>query len=451
MIIQRFALLLCCLVFGASVSAQTGSVQRNSDPSTTPQLTVTLSDGPYIVGQPILLELKILVPTWMPKAPVYPSFEQPGLLLRMPKRATHPVSETIKGQTWSGTIRRYQIYPLEPTRFRIPAQRVLLTFADAYAQPMQETLLVDEISFQAVLPEAAKRLNSPVIVATGFTLEQTWSGDTELDVGAVLTRRVIGRINGTTAILIPALIPESAPALVGDVSGRPIAPLVLQAYPKDPVVSAQEDSGPLSGRRQEEVTYLVKSAGPITLPPITIEWFNLTSNSVETLRVEGFQGQVPEPPSVPPSPTVVLAVVTLGLVSLLCSWAVSHKFRPKIQHFLLAQQSRWRNSEYYARRAVRKAISAHDLAGVVTHFKTWQGHFPKTSTTKFDEFDVSLTRLGRREYGPSDLVEKSNPMKAPEHYCEWRKIAEHFTALCKQATSQGFRIADARPLPNLNP
>ena len=307
MIIRIIALWLSCLVFGFSVSAQTGSVQPSPDPFTTPRLSVTLSDGPYIVGQPILLELKILVPTWMPKAPVYPSFEQPGLLLRMPKRATHPVSETIRGQTWSGTIRRYQIYPLEPSRFDIPVQRVLVTFADKNAQPVQANLLVDEISFQVILPEAAKRLKPPVIVATGFTLEQTWSSGTELEVGGALTSRVIGRINGTTAILIPALIPELAPALVSDVSGTPVAPTVLQAYPKDPVVSAQYERDLLSGRREEEVTYLVQNAGPISLPPIIIEWFNLSSNSVETLRLDGFQGRVPEPSAVPPSLAEVLA------------------------------------------------------------------------------------------------------------------------------------------------
>lgn len=451
MIIQRFALLLCCLVFGASVSAQTASVQRSSDPSTTPQLTVTLSDGPYIVGQPILLELKILVPTWMPKAPVYPSFEQPGLLLRMPKRATHPVSETIRGQTWSGTIRRYQIYPLEPSRFDIPVQRVLVNFADQNAQPVQKSLLVDEISFQVILPETAKRLKPPVIVATGFTLEQTWSSDTELEVGGALTRRVIGRINGTTAILIPALIPESAPALVGDVSGRPIAPLVLQAYPKDPVVSAQYERDLLSGRREEEVTYLVQNTGPIILPPITIEWFNLSSNSVETAHVEGFQGQVQYPPAVPASPVAVLTLIALVLASLFCLRVADLKLRPRLQQALLVQKNRWRKSELYARRAVKKAISARDLTGVITHFESWQAHFPKTATTKPDEFDVFLARLGRKQYGPVNSVASTPPLQVPEQCSEWGSIARHFKILNRQVASQRLLVKDARLLPDLNP
>ena len=451
MILRVIVLALGCFVFGWPLLAQS-----ETNAGITPRLSVSLSEGPYIVGQPILLEVKILVPTWMPKAPVYPSFEQPGLLLRRPKRATHPVSETISGKTWSGTIRRYQIYPLEPSRFRIPPQSILVTFADNTAQPVQETLPIDEISFQVVLPRAARSLKPPVIVASGFTLEQTWSGETGLDVGKALTRKVIARIDGTTAILIPALIPALFPepssnATSDKSSEKPLIQPSVKAYPKDPVINAQDGSDFLSGSRQEEVTYLVQGAGPIALPPIKIEWFNLTKNSIETVRVDGFQGLIIAPPETPTSPTKVMIFIALILTCLLCLWGLFRKTRPRILKVMQAGKSRWRASEYYARRAVHQAISSRDLAELITHYKTWQTHHPEVSKNTFETFDLSLSRLGRLKYGPSRTTRRSDQIEAQEQHSEWSTIALDFKVLSRLIDSQSQRGVDARALPDLNP
>jgi len=70
-----------------------------------PRLEVDLPEGEVIVGQPITLRLKLLVPTWMPKPPVWPTLEVPSLLVRLPERSSTPISETIDGETWSGISR----------------------------------------------------------------------------------------------------------------------------------------------------------------------------------------------------------------------------------------------------------------------------------------------------------------------------------------------------------
>jgi hypothetical protein len=78
-----------------------------------PQLTIDLPQGEIIVGQPMALSLKLLVPTWMPKPPVWPNFEVPSLLVRLPEGASTSISESIEGETWAGISRTYQLYPLE--------------------------------------------------------------------------------------------------------------------------------------------------------------------------------------------------------------------------------------------------------------------------------------------------------------------------------------------------
>ena len=203
MIMRSLFFVLLFVSVGLSATAQ-----EDPNAAETLQLSVTLSDGPYFVGQPITLQVKILVPTWMPTPPVYPSFEQPNLLVRLPERSTHPVSETVQGDTWSGTSRTYRIYPLEPGDFQIPTQSLLITYADASSQPVQTEQTLNPIAFTVELPKGAQAMSPPVILATGFTLEQELASAGELAVGDALVRRVSAQIDGTTAILIPALIPD---------------------------------------------------------------------------------------------------------------------------------------------------------------------------------------------------------------------------------------------------
>ena len=67
-----------------------------------PVLRVAIEETETIPGQPINLRMTVLVPTFMPKPPVWPSFEAPNLLVRIPPRGGGPTSERIGGQTWSG-------------------------------------------------------------------------------------------------------------------------------------------------------------------------------------------------------------------------------------------------------------------------------------------------------------------------------------------------------------
>ena len=97
---------------------------------TGPQVTVTPPEGDIIVGQPVTLRITVLVPTWMPKPPVYPSIEVPDLLVRLPERATTPTSQKVEGETWSGTTRGYRLYPLARGTYEIPGQDMIVTWAD---------------------------------------------------------------------------------------------------------------------------------------------------------------------------------------------------------------------------------------------------------------------------------------------------------------------------------
>lgn len=441
MIVMRFLSALVCLVFGFQMTAQeqpAGGAQ--------PRLQVTLSDAPFVVGQPITLQVKILVPTWMSKPPLYQNFEQPGLLVRLPEKSTHPISETVSGQTWSGTSRRYMIYPLEPARYRIPEQTISLTYADENAQPMQADLTIGPMEINAVLPDGARDMTAPVIVAMGFSLEQELAGTEQMAVGDTITRQVMAQIDGTTAVLIPALTP-AAIETANDQDPNSLS--AMRAYPKDPIVSESEDSGVLSGSRTEEVTYLAHSAGAVTLPSIEIDWFNLKTKTIETVRLAGIPVQIAPPPSPPFDHRQVIRLVLMGLLSLgLLAW-LALKFRPKLQLGIVSLRNRWRGSERYARRAVKRAIRARDLTCLMNQLVLWRQHHPGINAQEMQSYNEALARLGQKYYGSNAAKSVGQTATQVEADQEWNGVARHFKILCVNAKKHPRHAAMA--LPEINP
>ena len=77
-----------------------------------PQVAVTLDpEGPVTVGTPMSVTVTVLVPTYMPEPPDWPDLQIADAIARLPERATHPVTEPVGGESWSGIARRYEIVP----------------------------------------------------------------------------------------------------------------------------------------------------------------------------------------------------------------------------------------------------------------------------------------------------------------------------------------------------
>lgn len=265
------------------------------------------------------------------------------MLVRLPERASTPVSETIKGETWSGISRAYRLYPLEVGRYEIPAQKLIVTYADpGNPNPIVAELTLQSIRFNAALPKGAEGLNPP-IVAKGLTLEQQVTGGPDLMVGDAVTRSITISIEGTTPILLPDLMP----ALVLNTTPAPLRP-----YPKEPVVTETETRGVLSGKRTESTTYVAQAGGELTLAPISLSWFNLDSGQVETIEVDKIMLSITAPPPPPPGISDYARWMAIALTGIGAIWAIMRLIRPQVRHLLTRATEAWHASESYAHRRV---------------------------------------------------------------------------------------------------
>jgi len=252
-------------------------------------------------------------------------------------------------------------------------------------------------------------------------------------VGDAVTRSITITIDGTTPILLPAVMPE----LTSDA-----APAPLRAYPKEPVVTENEQRGILSGARTETTTYVAQGGGDLTLDSVSIDWFNLDSGQVETVELGGFTLSITAPP--PPLPGVldyarwaVIALAGLGLI-----WGFTRLIWPRLRRLLTRTVAAWHGSERYAHRRVLRAIRAQDLNATLAALGQWAGFYRDVDLLSQNVVSEALAQVGASKYGKESAHAESTG---------WANIARSYSKL-RTGTKKRQQIQRARDtLPDLNP
>ncbi len=378
--LTRLALLVA-LAFASPALAQDAP-----SPAVQPRVTAELTPETAVVGQPLVLRIKVLVPTWLPKPPVFPSLDAPNVIVRLPERASGPVSERVDGETWSGVSRAYRIYPMLPGDVTMPAQEITITYADPdTVQPVTYTAQLDPIRFTATVPSGAEGLD-PLVIAEKVMLEQEIDApDGVMAQGDAASRKVTATITGTSPLFLPELIS----AIDGEAA---------RAYPSDPATQESEDRGTLSGSRTESVSYVAQYGGSVDLPAITLDWFNISSGQVETAQLEGITLTVDAPaPAKEPAITPRQVAVLIGALILvwLAVWGFRKYLLPPLKRLVVQRKASWEGSEPFAAWRVRRAIGNHDLAATHSALQVWSDRCPGTAAP---ELDAALAGIGAESY-----------------------------------------------------
>lgn len=354
-----------------------------------PVLRMELEKFAAIPGQPIVLRLSLLVPTWLPKPPVFPSLEVANVMVRLPARGSSPISERIDGDTWSGVTRAYRVYPMIPGRFRIPARSISITYADPRTRsPVTVELRTEELAFEATVPPGAEDLD-PFIAAEALTLEQTIEGDPEsLEPGDAFTRRVTAQVKGTSPLFLPPLI-------------SPLTASSIESYPQEPLVEESEERGILSGRRVERVTYVAEAGGHHVVPPIGLRWFNMSSGRVEFAEVSGFEvvsrGPLPVTPRTFDWRAAVPWIFGSALVLVLAG-AILARLRPQLAAWYRLRFDAYFASETFAFKQATTALRARNFGETQRAVGLWSSRLRPLAGAQDAGLSDALAGLGAALY-----------------------------------------------------
>lgn len=232
-----------------------------------PVVRLTLEQERISVGESAALRLTLLVPTWQPKPPVYPSFEVPNGITRLPADSSYPTTERIDGETWSGIVRRYEFFPLLAADYRLGGGTIRVSWANPGAEAFVADVSVPEVTLEARVPEGATHLD-PFLAGTELRFTRTVAGTTAgLQVGDALVVEYEATLQGMPALFLPPLAPEiQAPE--------------LKSYADEPVST----DGPPAVRR-ERITLIPEKSGVFELPAQRLTWWNTTREEVVVTEV----------------------------------------------------------------------------------------------------------------------------------------------------------------------
>jgi len=423
---MRLLLLLLCVAAPGLAFAQ-----QVPDPAR-PILRTILEQETAVPGQSMALTVTVLTPTWFTKPPVFPSFEVPNAMTRLPPRASSPVSERIGGETWSGVTRTYNLYPMISGRFQMAAQPIIITYADPETRkPVTLELWTDEVEFRGVRPTGTENLD-PFIAARELTFVQEIKGEPEnLDAGDAFTRTVKIQLEGTSPMVLPPLIP------ITEITG-------LRAYAKEPVVTETMENGILSGERVESVTYVAEASVQFAAPPIYLSWYNLATNKIETSNVDGFsilaRGPVPKQPSFDWR-TIAPRIIYFAAFLMLFAWA-GIRLLPRINEWRVNRRKIYRASERYAFDQALLAMRRRNLSRTSQGVDAWLSRLGNAPVRMPEVLSDALSELGSICYGHS---QKEPPLKA------WAKAIQALRS-ARQSYLQEKRAELLKSsLPQLNP
>ncbi|WP_110656535.1 BatD family protein [Salinicola halimionae] len=471
----RGCLRLACLFFALGV-APTASAQSQTTPTLAqplaPQVTATLDPTRVAPGETAQLRVTVLVPTFMPRPVEFPALDQPNLRVQLPERATMPVSRRVDGRTWAGVSRRYQLTPMAAGDFTLGQGALEITFQDPETgEAITRKQTLEQQTLIAAVPEAAAGL-SPYIAGTSLTLAQRiWvtrasaseaesarneadsdetnstatgadaaktaetldrSGEEpiSLAIGDSLQREIVATLEGGSALLLPSL-------------GQTVPVANMDFHATSPIVTETQNGG----SRTEHLTYIAQHGGLVTLPDITVRWYDLknrrivsTSEAGMTIAIEG----APSPSAA--SGQSLLQYGKLGIAIVLLGVVVGSGWRwlwPFWKRARRQRRLRRERSGIAALRRLERQVRARRYAESLSAWQELLRKAPRLPDSCYREVTRCLAVLGRERYAAKSIPNQPSPNQ-PD--ASWRAL--------QQAVPRVADLRQARgepPLPPLNP
>jgi hypothetical protein len=417
------------IVFGLLLSTPALSQQ-------VPIVRVDVEPEVVAVGEMARLRITVLVPTWFSTAPSYPTFELPNLITRLPPNSSWSTSERIGGETWSGIVRDYQVYPLLGANYHMAGETITVSYANPGNEPVMVDIALPDIDIRGQVPVGAESLD-PYIASDDLQLRREIDGRLDsLKAGDALVVRYIAEIQGMSALFLPPLVSHTSSAGLSMYADAPLL--------EEPLAQDGDAGGAGVARRTEKVTWVFKYGGEFTLPGATLDWWNTQTGEVETATV------APQVVSVTgPGPAALdndsLAKtnwrpITLGLLGLGLLGLLWRRWEPRLIQRLRSQRVAHRQSEQFAFRLLRKAIRQRQPRAIHHALLVWLERLvPGIDARQFagDYGDaalaVSVDTLSATVYANSeqdfDITELYQGLVAARRNCNKSRSAQGRSAL----------------------
>lgn len=285
---------------------------------------------------------------------------------------------------------KYAVFPQNSGELRIPSVRFSTIIADRhdpfggglFSSGGKRVFLNTDAKTLNVLPRPANSGNGEWLPSAGVSLAERWSRPlNEWHAGEPLTRTITLTAQGLTGVQLPPL----------EFSGSD----AVKIYPDQPQLDDQLSASGVIGKRTETMALVPSKPGEITLPPVTVSWWDTKNQRLQKTTLEGRTLQIlpaatdgsapvtPEPtdsttatPAVS-EPTTSVWVVPLAIGNLILLLVVIGllitRRRPTQQVAAAPDKKRQREAQYFDN--LQKAAQAGDTPAFREAILRWAQHF----------------------------------------------------------------------------
>ena len=387
-----------------------------------PVVEVTITPQQVRVGEPLELQVTVLVPTWFAQPPDYPDFELANAITQRPPDSSFPTSRAINGETWSGIVRSFRIYPLQAAQYRIDGAELGVSYANPGGTPTRMRVALPEIRFSAVVPPGARSL-TPYLAGSALRLSLEIGGDTgNLQPGDAVTLAYHAELEGLPAIFLPPLAPGLHFEGASVYADRPVT----------------VDGPPAV--RSEKLTLVFEAGGEYSVPPVTLSYWNTDTGRVEQVTADGVTLRVSGAATAREGETAARdhalqwwPLLVAAAAALLLAWACWRSWQQTLRPRWEAHRQRHLDSEAHAFKVLQQRLRAHDRAAAYRALLAWsarltppmdsrgfaQRYGDETLTRALDSWRIAL--FGRGEEAPVGSALGKQLQAARQRYLKARR------------------------------
>jgi len=226
---------------------------------------VSINRNSVYVGQPVTVSVGIFTPTWFTQGVNFGNIKVNGAFTVYFRSVSS--TKNINGKSYAGVVAIYNVFPYDDDDLVFPSLDMEVETPDE-GDFKGKKRAVKTRSRNIIVKAVPKGYNSNEwLVANNVSLSESWQGDlNNVKVGDVIQRSVYRKVFGTVSELIP-------PVLWDSIEG-------ISTYPTRSSINTEKTKTAISASRTEGVRYLFEKEGTITLPEITVTWWNPNQNKL---------------------------------------------------------------------------------------------------------------------------------------------------------------------------
>ena len=226
---------------------------------------VSINRSKVYVGEPVEVSVGIYTSTWFTQGVNFGNIKVNGAFTVFFRSVSS--SKQINGKNYAGVVAIYNVFPYNNKDLVFPSLEFSVETPNEGDSKGVKQLVKTKSRNISVKPVPNNFDRDEWLVSSSLRVNESWKGDLKnVKVGNVVERYIFRRAYGTVSELIPPIKWDS----IEDVS----------MYPTRADINSEKSKTSISASRSEGIRYLFEKEGSVTLPEITITWWNPTQNKL---------------------------------------------------------------------------------------------------------------------------------------------------------------------------